>query len=66
VPGASVNYDVVLLELVKLSGDLRLEEKQEGLCHKADTCSRDGANPNKGQLLDHNSERSSKLFNSTA
>lgn len=31
VPGASVNYDVVLLKLVKLSGDLRLEEKQEGL-----------------------------------
>jgi len=34
VPGASLNYDVVPLKLVKLSGD----QKQEGLCHKADTC----------------------------
>ena len=34
VPGASVNYDVVLLKLVKLSGDLRLRGSRRGFVTK--------------------------------
>jgi hypothetical protein len=34
VPGASVNYDVVPLKLVKLSGDLRLRRSRRGIVTK--------------------------------